>query len=465
MGRMLFLLLIAVGIAGCGPSWTSEVPVGAEEGLEPERALQVIASLRGRKDDASLERLVRITRHDDIRVRHAAAWALMDAGPAAIDPLFAYRTDSSLMANIMARMGEPAIAPLVSRLGKTGASGESVIAHALAYIGPAATPQVAKMLESSDATVRKEAAEALGKIGDPQGAAVLVTALRKETSRKTAEWIDPRPAYVRALGRIRGSELVCQILYEELLSEENQRNCPLLNSVVAAMGEQRSPVFLPGLVYALERNLCPATAARELGELADPRALPYLQKAAAREEPLSRRVEAMVAMSQMGHTRGLYDATVRQLDAAKTSRERIAAIQLLGYSDDDRAVEKFLPYLRSEDLEIAGEAAEALGRLGTKSKAAVPAMIALIQDSDGHEFPTWMPDPLTRRTWRIVWALGAIEDPQAVPALARILADRQAYFWYTRACAADALGHFSEDRAVETLIAALDSRPENVRLA
>ena len=140
---------------------------------------------------------------------------------------------------------------------------------------------------------------------------------------------------------------------------------------------------------------------------------------------------------------------------------------------------------QSPDRDARRKAALAIGRIAEKAKAAVPALIVALSDSEAivrdARLTRWaklalMPGPpcrllsnLSRTRKRrfgewAAFALGRIAqgEAQAVPALARLLADPAEQ---VQMAAATALGRFNEKgaAAVPALIAALADRSQYVR--
>jgi HEAT repeat protein len=123
-----------------------------------------------------------------------AAAVLADIGPASVAPLVAaldqaLRGDFSggqqaatFAAWALGRVGEPAVDPLLdllfdaSRLGAV----RSGAAYALVQVGRAALPGLLEALDSSESLVRREAATALGEIGDRTAMSALRDLLHDE---------------------------------------------------------------------------------------------------------------------------------------------------------------------------------------------------------------------------------------------------------------------------------------------
>ena len=137
------------------------------------------------------------------------------------------------------------------------------------------------------------------------------------------------------------------------------------------------------------------------------------------------------------------------LDDPAAGEDRATACWLLGRAGDERALGPLVAALHDPDPRLRGEAARALGALG--SPRAVPELIAVLQTDA---------NPDTRMA--AAHSLGLFSDHRAVDALLARLADRSENP-RVRGFAAEALAGPGERRAVPALIAALGDPSVEVR--
>jgi HEAT repeat protein len=122
---------------------------------------------------------------------------------------------------------------------------------------------------------------------------------------------------------------------------------------------------------------------------------------------------------------------------------------------DERAdiVDKYIAALHHPQAETRLRAAWLLGKLRTAR--AIPALLTIIVARGSGD-----PYLLCAATW----SLGAIGDPQIVPTLTELLADKQASFM-ARVEAGRALGQFHDDATLAALRQVVDDPNRRVREA
>jgi HEAT repeat protein len=135
---------------------------------------------------------------------------------------------------------------------------------------------------------------------------------------------------------------------------------------------------------------------------------------------------------------------MREIEERKIPK--LYAIELLGESRSDKAIEPLILALKDSDSNVRKNAVEALGKIGS-DKAIEPLILAL-KDSDYH----------VRRN--VVEALGKIGSDKAIEPLILALKDSNDY---VRRNVAEALGKIGTDKAIEFLILALKNSDSNVR--
>lgn len=277
---------------------------------------------------------------------------------------------------------------------------------------------LAERARSPNARIRQAAADALGRAGGSQAVALLLERLDEESD---PDVIEAAGTALRRLGEAEMSRAILSIWHGDPIPAIRLRNRrlgrPLLQALRArwpatraaaaeALGHLRDDAHVPPLItllgdpFAVVRR----AAARSLGRLGDSRALAPLQEMLADGDPELRR-ESVLALAGM---------------------------------EGDLALEGLLRALGDSDVEVRRVAAVALGRIG--DSRAVPAL--------GRRLSPDHPEPSDLvRAW-IVWALGAIGSPMALPALFHALddpVDRVAI------AAAQALGRMGDPRAIPEL--------------
>ncbi len=130
-------------------------------------------------------------------------------------------------------------------------------------------------------------------------------------------------------------------------------------------------------VLRVERGALVSEAGRALANIRDPRVLPALRKAFAREVLEATRVALAGALGELGDMRGL--GLVRGLleegeDPAR-AQSALAALESLGEPED---AERVVPWLGAEDPSIRLQAVRTLGRIGD-ARAMEPLLAALAE--------------------------------------------------------------------------------------
>jgi HEAT repeat protein len=248
-------------------------------------------------------------------------------------------------------------------------------------LGAPAVPALIKALGDSDSAVRRAAAEALGKLGDPQAVPALIQALGDSDSAV-------RRAAAEALGAIGDPQAV-----PALIQALGDSDWDVRRAAAWALGKLGDPQAVPALsVWAHAGGYAARDALQTLGH-------PMLD--------LPQAVTQVAAQGAWGVLiRALTCTQVREVVVGLGAPAVPALIQALGDG--------------SENFRWA--AAWALGAIGDPQ--AIPALIQALGDSDRD----------VRRA--AAWALGAIGDPQAVPALIQALGDSD---WDVRHAARQAI--------------------------
>ena len=247
-------------------------------------------------------------------------------------------------------------------------------AQALGQIGDAqATKPLIAILRDENESVRVEAIKALGQIGDPQAVEALIARLKYDSSyvsvaaadalvkigapavKLLIHAIDPHnKKAAEALGRINGAQAVESLI--ALLKEQY-----VSINVAVALVKIGAPA-VNSLIVALEddSNHNRTDTAYALGQIGDARATKPLI-AILKDEDESVRVEAIKALGQIGDPQAV-EALIALL-GDESSRVSVAAIDALGEIGAP-AVESLIPLLRNSGWIIRKNASEALQKMG-----------------------------------------------------------------------------------------------------
>ncbi|MGH8906507.1 MAG: HEAT repeat domain-containing protein, partial [Egibacteraceae bacterium] len=309
-------------------------------------------------------------------VAHAAALALERL----VSPYYVGSWMTTLdLRQLLAHLDDPsvdagALAGIVSILGKR----DFVLA----------APMLVRHLSHPDADVGREAAVALGELGDHRAAEPLLTLLAGSDTTLWEAW---------ALGLL-SEHRAFEVLRERL----GDPDAEMRQAVVGAFRQL-------GDVRAVEPLL---------GLLGDPDA--------------DVRGQAAVALGGLGDVRAV-EPLLRLLNTDAAVRGR--APWVLGWLGDLRAVEPLLELLGNADPVMRWNAAEALGRLG--DHRAVEPLLKLLSDD------------VAGVRWRTAVALGWLGDVRVVEPLVELLDDVNVT---VRWCAAEVLGGLGDVRVVEPLV-------------
>jgi len=275
------------------------------------------------------------------------------------------------------------------------------------------------------ATERKEAAAALGQLGDARAVEPLIAALRDGDAAV-------RLAATEALGQLEDEQAV-QPLIAALGDDDRQ-----VQRGASEALKRLAPWAIPGLISALRGSnywFRRRKAAETLAQIGD---LDSLIEALRHDDRFVRR-SAADALVQLESTQ-----SVRPLIAALEDEDhyvRRRAAEALGEIEDPRAVKPLSHILqRDRDWLVRQAAAEAIGDIGTQS--AVDALITALGDD---EWPV---------RWMAAKALGKIRHPSAVMPLIDALKGDWPALWTV----AEALGQLEDPRAVGSLVEALHHR-------
>jgi HEAT repeat protein len=305
-------------------------------------------------------------------------------------------------------------------------------AAALGELGnPKAVPALLQKLDDTDEDrfVRTAAAIALGKLGDLNAVPVLIRAYRRFQEKE-------RYVFLKSIAEILGrtapddekSRAVLSDAVDTLIQavQDDSADDDVRTAAVEALGETRDPKAIPVLAEQLREDK-PAsiaeTAARALRHFNDPQAIQALIQA----------------------------ATNTNKHIAIAVRE--AAVKSLGDIGNPNAVDTLIQILEdsSDEYTVRNAAARALGRIGDP-KAIEPLIRTLENESENTT--DWS---IARDT--IAEVLGEFQDPRVTDALVKALGTD----YFTAQAAAKSLKKLRDRRAVEPLVRILEGDPSDYR--
>jgi HEAT repeat protein len=374
---------------------------------------------------------VAATRAEDADVREIALRALARiADPRAVEPLVQALRSSEVwltprLADILARHGEDAVAPMLGLLDEGGrhharAWAASVLGEVRAYRG---FPVLIRALGDPDDEVRAKASGALGKLGDRRAIPYLLDHLltdpapfvRARIAGALGQFDDPDviERLVRALGdpawwvRMRSVEALEQI--------GPQSEAPLLVAL-----DDPDPELRIRAAVALERLGVPGRTVRMIEEGDRPEqareVLSKFANAGAREliaelllHPAAAVRLAVVAAVRRTGRRDLSRELIRAAVEDSDATVRASAFDTLRVLNHRGAVPSALTGLADPDDSVRTEAISLLGDLGTS--AVIP------------DVRTRTTDPEAGVRAAAARALGLLRGTDAAPDLARLLTD------------------------------------------
>ena len=289
------------------------------------------------------------------------------------------------------------ISALVKRIRKGTATLDAF--DALVAIGAPAVGPLIELLTDKDVNRQSNAAEALGRIGDPRAVKPLITLLDKEGVTAT------RTETVRALGKIGDAESIRRLLAELQLPREE---CKW--EAIRALAETRNPGAVEPLIELLRDEAWSVrrSAVWALEKMGDARAIPPLVPSSHTDQEIEVRQSAAKALHTLGWQP---DSPAMEADLAFALRDWDALVKLGG-----PAVPRLIEELGAKELELRRKVITALGDI--RDARAIEPLITCLGPGDndaalyalaqiGPEAGAPLADVLRRHTSRVRAAIAA----------------------------------------------------------
>jgi HEAT repeat protein len=328
--------------------------------------------------------------------------------------------------NELARIGQPAVGPLLEALESDSRNTRFNAACALGKIGDekAVMALIGRLETDTDEVVRLASAAMLGNIGDKRAVQPLIEALGDKSEmvrnhaysplRKFGETAVPalikalkhrnkyvRPRAASLLEDLKDPKAVASLT--EMLDDDYDMARFAASRALVSIGEPA----IPSLINALKDKNLGAEAAWVLEQIGSRKALDSLVDALGHESS-SIRAAAAKALSTITD-RKASKALIRLLDDEHWKVRRNAA-DALGNIEEKDAVTELIELLSDKNDEVRTYAAGALGSIGDKK--ALTHLIEMLKD----KYP--------RARGAAAWALGKIGDKEAVGHLIELLRDK-----------------------------------------
>lgn len=393
---------------------------------------------------------------------------------------------SSVSANELCEIGEPAVDPLIKALKDDNPQVRSLAAQILGMIGDKkATNSLIEALRDSVPEVRMNAAFSLGELQATEAVEPLIELLEDENGEVVRYT-------VIALGMLkdpRATEPLCEVLKRDDAStsydgDSDMRytgNSNIRSEAVFALGETGDPRAVDTLLDLLADKEVGSSAASSLGRIKGEYVFEKLIKLLDSKNPTTR--TNAVAVYENIQDPNAVPILVRMLNDQVPEVRREAAYALGHFNESEEITQTEQPLINSledSNVKVQAAAAGSLGRI--ESKKAIPLLAELIQSKDSTLCETAIyslaryKDPeaadaliaaLGNENWHIrmeiVYSLMEVGDTRAVDPLIPLLGDENSG---VRKSAATALGSLGDRKAVEPIIKALETeRESDVRIS
>jgi HEAT repeat protein len=379
-------------------------------------------------DPRSIEPLIAALADPDSQVRAYAAMGLgRFKAPQAVEPLIHLLDDPDESVGMSAAMAlgqsqDPrAIAPLVASLSRVRAA-----SMALLQFGPAAIEPLLAAVKSDDPAERSSALETLALSHDPRAIPVLTAALDDpepevrqialfalqtlnapnfhEALRAALNDPDPvtRANALRASGELPIAESIPIVIAALHDPDPSVRNAAVTYLKPAQTGDPQVAEALVALVQDPDASVS-WSALQTLATSRDPRAIDAMLSFAQGKNPKVDRYWAMGLLGKVQDPRAL----ALLVDTLKSTDPRLAmsAAEQLGRPKDAREIPALEAAAKANVPAVASDAIMALGRIGSP---AVDALVGLLNQPGLQNY--------------VIDALANTHDPRAVPPLLGLLA-------------------------------------------
>lgn len=384
----------------------------------------------------AIDALIHVLEEGKICARSEGARAMGEIGSTkATIPLLdlVRRTEWTLVTihaqQALEKFGPEAVDPLIEALKDESPTVRRVAAECLGKAGSKkSTKALTVMLDDLERECRRAASMALKDLGDPAGAPTLVTQLKSED-------VSARADAALALGSMGSTAL------PELVSALGDEKHSVRLNAVRSLGQIGDPVALNQLAEYLTKQRPTSgdcvQAVHSIQSIGGPQAMDTLGRLLRDQVCISRVLPALDAFGPPA-VHILFQA-MESLDAAYHGQ----IIKTLGNIGDPRSANLVAGFLKDENKNFRLLAASALEKIADFRTAG--ALILSLDDSD------------TNVRIAAIKALGAIRSQDAVEPLLNLF-QRSRYPWPTSAeerrlfgAAAKALGNIGDPRAVDAL--------------
>jgi HEAT repeat protein len=290
-------------------------------------------------------------------------------------------------------------------------------------------------LSAEDSSLRREAADALAKLGSEKAINPLINSLTNDKATDVQE----RAAI--ALG-VLGSEKAVEPLIKVLTTDVHKEN-NLRWTVAFALGVLGSEKALDPLIKVLTTDKASSVrwaAAYALGNIGSERSIGPLIKALTIDKDILVRWDSAEALGKIKSEKAI-DPLIKALTTDKNTLVRWYSAEALGKIKSEKAIESLITVFTSDgDSDVRDWAAIALGVL--RSEKAIEPLIKVLTKKTDNELRRYATE-----------ALGKIKSVKTIESLITVLTsdgDRD-----VRRGAAIALGQIGSEKAIKALITAL----------
>ncbi len=234
-----------------------------------------------------------------------------------------------------------------------------------------------RALEDPNFYVRRAAINAVGKLGVADHAAMLLPSLDTPDPRI-------RRTAIIALRRLESHDGIPRMveILESYLLNPNQRDLPVVKTLVVTLGELRAGEAVPTLVRVMRGYVgVRSLAAKSLGRIGDAQAAGALMEALKDDKSKSLQLSALKSLGQLRYHKAV--PAIRPFLDAPDPRMRRTAAMTLGNLRDRDSVARLLRMARDDDSPLVRPAAvEALGLIG--DRRTIEKLLPFVDDSNAY---------------------------------------------------------------------------------